>query len=119
MEIGSKGLSEVNLTIPQGTSLTFTVAHKDEDGEAVDHSESTAKMAFQPREGGENIDLSECCSCGDGGVTVSIPASVTSELPVGKKHFNWDMMVTTSQGETLRMAYGTVTVVDTYALDGE
>ena len=29
----------------------------------------------------------------------------------------WDMLVTTSSGDTFRLAYGTVTVVDTYALD--
>lgn len=115
IEIGAKGLSEVNLTIPQGTSLTFTITHKDEQGDAVDHSASTAKMAFQSKDKSTTIDLSEYCTCGDGGVTVSIPASVTSEFPVGK--MVWDMIVATDQGEALRMAYGNVTVVDTYALD--
>lgn len=46
MEIGSKGLQEVNLTIPQGTSLTFNITHKDEEEHVVDHSQSTARMAF-------------------------------------------------------------------------
>ena len=113
MEIGSKGLAEVNLTIPQGTSLTFTVTHKDEEGHVVDHSGSTANMAVQA--GNELIDLSECCSCSEDGVAVSIPA--TAEFPLGK--WVWDMIVTTDQGERLRLAYGKVTVVDTYALDGE
>lgn len=115
IEIGAKGLSEVNLTIPQGTSLTFTVAHKDEEGEAVDHSGSTARMAFQTKDKSTTIDLSEYCACGAEGVTVNIPPSVTSALSVGK--MMWDMIVTTDQGEALRMAYGGVAIVDTYALD--
>ena len=47
MDIGGKGLEEVNLTIPQGTSLTFTVIHKDDQGQVIDHSGSTAAMALQ------------------------------------------------------------------------
>ena len=112
IEIGSKGLQEVNLTIPQGTSLTFDVKHKDEDGHAVDHSQSTAKMAFK---GSETIQLDTCCACGATGVSVAIPASMTVDMPLGK--MNWDMMVTTSQGEVIRMAYGKVSIIDTYAND--
>ena len=117
MEIGSKGLAEVNLVIPQGTSLTFDVAHEDADGNPVDHSESTAKMAFQTKDKATTIDLSECCTCTAEGVTVSIPASTTAGLSVGK--MVWDLIVTTSAGDAFRMAYGSVSVVDTYALDGE
>ena len=112
MEIGSKGLQEVNLTIPQGTSLPFNITHKDEDGNVVDHSQSTAKMAFV---GNEKYQLDECCTCTESGVTVTIPASATATMPLGK--MTWDIMVTTSQGEVIRMAYGKVTIVDTYAHD--
>lgn len=114
VEIGSKGLSEVNLVIPQGTTLDFTVNHKDEEGHAVDHTASTVKMAFQVK-GGDTIDLSECCTGTETGVDVSIPASVTSQLARGK--LVWDMIVTTSAGSAFRLAYGAVEVVDTYALD--
>ena len=115
MEIGSKGLSEVNLVIPQSTSLPFTIVHKDDEGNLVDHSQSTAKMAFQSKDKKTTVNLSEYCSCGAEGVSVNIPASVTSELSVGK--MVWDMIVDTQAGESLRLAYGTVTVVDTYAKD--
>ena len=113
-EIGSKGLAEINLVIPQGTTLDFSVAHKDEEGNAVDHTASTVKMAFQSK-GGDTTDLSECCSGTATGVDVSIPASVTSKLARGK--LLWDMIVTTSAGSAFRLAYGAVEVVDTYALD--
>lgn len=113
MEIGSKGLQEVNLTIPQGTSLTFNITHKDEEEHVVDHSQSTARMAFVGKDG--NIQLDECCTCTESGVTVTIPASATASMPLGK--MTWDIMVTTSQGEVIRMAYGKVSIVDTYAHD--
>ena len=116
-EIGSKGLAEVNLVIPQGTTLDFSVEHKDEEGNAVDHTASTAKMAFQAKGGGATTDLSECCTCTATGVDVSIPATVTSGLPKGK--LVWDMIVTTSAGSAFRLAYGAVEVVDTYALDSD
>lgn len=114
-EIGGKGLAEVNLVIPQSTSLAFTIEHKDEEGNPVDHSQSTPRMAFQSKDGSTSVDLSEHCSCSAEGVSVSIPASVTTELPVGK--MVWDMIVDTQAGESLRMAYGTVSIVDTYAKD--
>lgn len=115
--IGSKGLAEVNLTIPQGTSLEFDVSHTDTRGKAIDHTGSTVTMSMQRKDGGATIDLSEYCEGTDGGVSVYIPASVTSVLPLG--YMLWDMIVTTDVGGVIRMCYGTVNVVDTYALDGE
>ena len=117
MEIGSKGLEEANLTIPQGTSLTFSIEHTDGEGHTVDHSQSTFKMAFESKDGSRFVDLSECASGGASSVTVSIPASVSSALPIGK--MLWDIIATMSSGESVRLLYGTVTIVDTYALDGE
>ena len=114
MDIGSKGLCEVNLTIPQGCSLTFSVVHKDEEGNVVDHSASTARMAFQKSDK-TNIDLSPCCSCGQDGVAITVPASQTAAMEIGK--MSWDLIVETASGETMRMAYGKVSIVDTYALD--
>ena len=114
IEIGSKGLTEINIVIPQGTTLDFSVDHKDADGRAVDHTESTVKMAFQTK-GGETTDLSEYCTGTYKGVEVSLPAEVTLGLPLGK--LVWDMIVTTEGGASLRLAYGRVEVVDTYALD--
>ena len=83
MEIGSKGLQEVNLTIPQGTSLTFNITHKDEEEHVVDHSQSTARMAFVGKDG--NIQLDECCTCTESGVTVTIPASATATTPCSSR----------------------------------
>ena len=115
MIIGDEGRENVDLKIPQGTSLNFTITHKDADGSVVDHSQSTAKMAFVGKDG--NIQLDECCTCSESGIAVSIPASVSRALPLGK--MPWDIMVTTAQGDVIRAAYGKVIVIDTYAHDGD
>lgn len=115
VEIGGKGLAEVNLTIPQGTSLAFTIVHKDEEGNVIDHSQSTVAMAFQSKDGATTYDLSRYCTGTSEGIGAAIPASATEALPKGK--LVWDMIVEMQGGATLRLAYGAVSVVDTYALD--
>lgn len=121
MEIGSKGLKEVNLVIPQGTSLTFDIVHEDDEGNVIDHSESTAYMAFQRRDKntGEvtTYDMDSCCSCTSEFIRVNIQADASESMPLGK--MSWDIIVETSLGEKIRLCYGSVSIVDTYALDEE
>lgn len=116
-QVGERGLAEVNLTIPQGTSLDFTATHTDEEGHAIDHTASDIAMAVQTSNGKVIADLDACCEGTETGVDVRIPASVTATLPLGR--MVWDLMVTMASGDVLRLCYGTVTVVDTYALDGD
>ena len=115
VEIGEKGLVEVNLTIPQGASLAFTIIHKDGEGHVVDHSQSTISMAFQSKDGSTTYDLSRYCTGTDEGISASIPASVTPDFPKGK--LVWDIFAAMEGGATYRLAYGSVSIVDTYALD--
>lgn len=117
MEIGSKGLQEVNLVIPQETTLTFDVVHKTEEGQVIDHSQSTAHMAFQSTNKKTTYQLDSCCDCSDERIRVTIPATVTESMPLGK--MLWDLIVTTALGEQIRVCYGKVSIVDTYALDEE
>lgn len=117
IEIGSKGLCEANLTIPQDTSLTFIVVHKDQEGHVIDHSESTAHMAFQTKDKRTTHQLDFCCTCTAERIEVSIPASVSETLPLGK--MVWDLIVTTSHSEQVRLCYGSVSIVDSYAMDEE
>lgn len=116
-EIGSRGLAEVNLTLPQDTSLTFDVVHTDDSGNVIDHSGSTVHMALQSKDKKTTFVMDSCCSAMSELIRVSIPASVTEALPLGK--MNWDMIVTTLLGEQVRVCYGNATIVDTYALDEE
>ena len=113
VEIGSKGLAEVNLTIPQSTSLTFDIVHKTDEGDVVDHSQSTAHMAFQSVK--TTYVMSSCCECTAEHIRVSIPATMTESMPLGK--MSWDIIVTTALGEQVRICYGKVSIVDTYAMD--
>ena len=115
IEIGGKGLAEVNLTIPQGTSLAFTIVHKDEEGNVIDHSQSTVHMAFQTKDKSTTHDVSRYCTGTVDGIETLIPASFTSTLPKGK--LAWDMVVEVEGGAAYRLAYGGVSIVDTYALD--
>lgn len=117
MEIGSRGLAEVNLTIPQATSLTFDVVHKDEEGNVIDHSASTVAMALQTKDKATTYDLDSCCTGMVDKIRVAIPATTSEALPLGK--LNWDMIATTALGEQIRLCYGIAQVVDTYALDEE
>ena len=117
MDIGSKGLQEVNLTIPQATSLTFTVVHKDDQGQTIDHSGSTAAMAIQTKDKQTTYDMDAYCTCAESGIYVSLPSTATGALPLGK--YNWDLIVTQSNGSVVRLCYGIAQVVDTYALDDE
>lgn len=116
VEIGEKGLAEVNLTIPQGASLAFTIVHKDEEGNVIDHSASTITMAFQTTDKAVTHDLSQYCTGTADGVGVSLPASVGESMDVGK--MAWDIFAAMDGGGTYRLAYGKVAIVDTYALDG-
>ena len=115
MDIGSKGLAQVNLIIPQSTILTFTVVQKDGEGEVIDLSNATAAMAFQSRDTETTYELDACCTCAVDGVYVAIPASVTEDIPLGK--YNWDLIVTMANGTVTRLCYGSASIVDTYALD--
>lgn len=114
--IGNKGLAEVNLVIPQGATFAFAIVHKDAAGEVIDHSGSTIRMAFQNRRSTVTYDMSEHCTGGEQ-VTVSIPPEITAALPKGT--LVWDIFAETADGTSVRLAYGSASIVDTYALDGE
>lgn len=114
MVVGADGLAHVDLVIPQGTTFSVQLVHKDGEGRVIDHSASTADLGIKMK-WGRQFDLSDCCTCTAQGVYVLMPPSRTEKLPLGK--LLWDIMVTTSGGEVVRLAYGTVRVVDTYAKD--
>lgn len=115
MEIGSKGLANVNLVIPQSTTLAFSVVHKDCEGNPIDHSQSTINMAFQSRNRATTYDLDSCCSATESGIFVTISADITENLPLD--NFNWDLIVEDTNGFVTRLCYGVAKIVDTYALD--
>lgn len=116
MNIGSKGLLKADLVIPQGTSLGFSIVHKDEDGNVVDHSGSTCYMVLQKKGGVEVADWSSYCTGSATGITVAIPDAATTSINPGTAMV-WDLIVTDSGGASTRLIYGDAQVVDTYSLD--
>lgn len=117
MDVGSKGLANVNLIIPQSTTLAFSVVHKDCEGHVIDHTQSTVNMAFQSKNHATTYDLDGCCSATESGIFVVIPSATTENLPID--NLNWDLIVEDTSGTVTRLCYGIATVVDTYALDDE
>lgn len=115
--IGSKGFDQVNLIIPQGTSLPFTVVQKDDEGNVVDLSGFTPHMVFKTKSDAIVANLDDCCTCTSECVMVFIPATRTRGLPLG--NLLWDLMIEKSETNVERFAYGTVQIVDTYSMDGE
>lgn len=117
MQVGSKGLLQLNLVIPQSTSIAFKVVVKDEDtGEVIDYSGATPRMRIKP-ETRSPIVLDDCCSVTAEEISIFLPATKTATLPIGKHP--WDLMVEVSSLQVDRICYGTASVVDTYAMDGE
>ena len=115
MQIGSKGLQKVNLIIPQWTTLTFDIVHKTTGGEVIDHSNSDIHMKFESEDGSLIHDMSSCCRADAEKIRVTIPMADTGSLPTGQ--MNWDIIVETPLNESVRVVYGKVDIVDTYALD--
>ena len=113
MKIGSEG-TNVDLVIPHGCSLSFTVEQEGEGSQTIDHSQSSARMAIVGPHCFK-MDLSGCCSCTGQGIAIVIPSSVTKKLKLGD--YSWDLVVTTNLGEVTRLAYGSVYITQTYALD--
>ena len=115
MVIGSKGLQEVNLIIPQGTSLYFEIVQTDEDGQTVNHSRSSIKCKMENAGGEEVKDLSAYCYGTARAILVDIPKSFTAELVPCE--YRWDLIATLQTGTAMRLCYGIVEIVDTYAND--
>ena len=115
-EIGSEG-QEANIILPQGTSLNFSVVHKDEEGNVIDHSASVGHMAFQGKNGNPHWKLDDYVTCDAEAIYVRLPGSLTDDGPVGK--MRWDLIVDMSDGETVMLLHGTVSITDTCSLDGD
>jgi hypothetical protein len=113
--IGNEGLCKAKLVIPQGCSVSFSVIHKDDQAQVIDHSTSTANMVLQTLDRKKKIlDLSDCVTCLNDKIMVSIPGNKTSIPAPGV--YAWDLIVTTDHN-VVRMLYGEANIVDTYSLD--
>lgn len=114
--IGSDGLANVDMIIPQGTTLYFTIDHKDDQGNPVDHENSIFEIAVETTDKQRTYDWSSYCEYDSGLIVIDIPAEASEALSVGT--YLWDLFVTMESGDVIRMAYGKVKIRDTYVPDG-
>ena len=117
MKIGEKGLAEVNLIIPQKCSFAFTIEHKNSNGNPISHVNSTIHMVLMSKYNAASFDFSNRCTGTATGISVELSPEDTADLPLG--YMAWDLIAEMQVGQTVRLAYGNVNVVDTYALDGD
>lgn len=113
--IGSKGLLNADLIIVQNTTFAVTLLHKDEDGNAIDHTGWSLWCAMRPTSG-NTIDLDSYVSFGtNGAIEVLIPDDTTATIAAGP--YKWDLIAEDSLGYATRIAYGTANVYDSLARD--
>ena len=113
IEIGKRGLQEANLIIDQGCSESFTVIHKDDSGNVIDHSNSTGYIALQ--KGKNTYKFPNAVTCGASNIVVSL--SGTDTKAIKPDEYLWDLIVVMQSGQSIRLLYGDAYVIDTYALD--
>lgn len=112
--IGTQGLLEAKLIIPQGTTFACAIEHTDMEGTAIDHTGWVGHMSILDRSKTRYI-LDDCVSFSGSDVLIEIPPSMTATLPIGGGSF--DVMLEDDHGDVVRLLYGTTTVYDTYAMD--
>lgn len=112
--LGANGLLEANLIIPQSTTFACAIEHTDKDGNPIDHSGYSAYMRIVDK-AKVAYDIGDAVSFDGTDVLIEIPSYVTEQLAVGGGKY--DVMIEDPSGRVIRLLYGGVTVVDTYALD--
>lgn len=113
MNIGEKGLIELNLVIPIGSSFNFEIELTDDNGAYIDLSDASAKMVFEIPGSCYKVNLSDCVTCTDTGVRVQIPYERINRV----NNYVWDIYVYPNETESIRIAYGKANVVNGYAWD--
>ena len=113
-KLGSNGLLEANLIIPQGTTFACAIEHTDGAGKPIDHTGCTAHMRVIDKDGTTH-DLGSYVAFDGGDVLVEFPPSVTAAMALGGGKY--DLMIEGSSGDVVRLLYGTTSVIDTYAMD--
>lgn len=113
-KIGSSGLLEADLIIPQGTTFMCAIEHTDSNGDAIDHTGCTPYMRAIDKSGNAH-DLGEYISFDGDDIVVNLPAQATASMPVGNGKY--DIMIEGRAGDVVRVLYGRISIVDTYAMD--
>lgn len=113
-KLGSSGLLEADLIIPQGTTFACAIEHMDSEGHGIDHTGCTAYMRIIDKTKEEH-DVGEYITFDGDEVLLELPPEVTNGIAIGSGRY--DIMIEGPTGEVVRLLYGSVNVVDTYAMD--
>ena len=105
---GQEGCLNADLKLAQSQGFELTIVHKDESGDAIDHTNDTGYCRLR-RDGYDDVVLDEYVTCGEE-VTLELPGSVTASIAEGT--WKWDLFA----GD-VRLLYGKCKVYDTYARD--
>ena len=112
--LGSNGLLEANLIIPQSTTFACAIEHTDKDGNPIDHTGYSAYMRIIDKAKTVH-DIGNAITFEGSDVLIEIPSETTEQFAIGNGKY--DVMIEDPSGRVVRLLYGGVTVVDTYALD--
>lgn len=112
MDFGGKGLVNINMTVPRGTSVTLTLEHVDKNGEHISHKNAKEEMVFETKDRRFSIDLSDYAVGTDTGVQIFIPYEITEKL--ASNAYVWNLLSYMDSETCNRTAYGNVRIVETY-----
>lgn len=112
--LGSNGVLEANLIIPQSTTFACAIEHTDTEDNPIDHTGYIPHMRIIDK-AKVTHDIGDCVTFEDSDVLIEIPPSVTVAFSLGSGKY--DLMLEDPSGHVVRLLYGGVTIVDTYSLD--
>lgn len=112
--LGSNGVLEANLIIPQSTTFACAIEHTDTEGTPIDHTGYIPHMRIIDKQKTTH-DIGDCVSFDGSDVLIEIPSDITGSLALGSGKY--DLMLEDSSGHVVRLLYGSVNIVDTYSLD--
>ena len=103
-----------NLTIEQAATFQLVATWKDPSDNPINVTGYTAAMDVRAADGTLVVDVGASGTLALGGtagtVTITIPATVTDDLPAGNHHY--DLYLTSSGGVVTRLLTGRADVVE-------
>lgn len=112
--LGSHGVLEANLIIPQSTTFACAIEHTDTEGTPIDHTGYTPYMRVIDKQKKEH-DIGEYVTFDNSDVLIELPPHITGIFALGAGKY--DLMLEDPSGHVVRLLYGSVNIVDTYSLD--
>ena len=104
-----------NFEVDQNATFTFVIEYKDDEGDPIDLTGSTAKMQVRDTKGGSKLAFTLTSPSGgitidgpNGKITCKITPTQTNKLFYPKS--SYDLMLTDSNGNKIKMVEGFMTL---------